>query len=119
MAKVKINTAKIDRAFDAAVKDLGFIVQREIIQTISDTSAFPEFPGQDIIDQGFLKGAQQTPEFNGDTITFRNSIEYAIFVHEGFTYRNGREQPGRPWMVEAINRVDLEKTFAKLLGQNL
>jgi hypothetical protein len=44
---------------------------------------------------------------------------YALYVHEGYTLRNGNEQPGRPWLRRAEEELDLEGIFTEALARAL
>jgi hypothetical protein len=115
MAKVVLDIGGVEVAAKAAFKDACYFVHTEIIKTISDPNAFPDFPGQDIVDTGVLRASQQPPEFNSDgtEATFRNTADYAYWVYNGYTKRNGEEQPGRPWIDATLERVNFQGTFEK------
>lgn len=88
MSKVRIDINRVQGAAIAAFRDTCFQAHRQMIQTISDPGIFPGFDG-DIVDQGVLRSSQQPPEINGNQATFRNTSEYALYVHEGATFKAG------------------------------
>lgn len=116
MTKVVLNIGGVEAAAKAAFRDTCYFVQAEIIKTISDPNAFPDFPGQDIVDEGELRANQQPPEFNSDgtEATFANTAEHAYWVYNGYTKRNGEEQPGRAWIDATLERVDFQGTFERI-----
>jgi hypothetical protein len=116
MVKVKIDIGGVESAAIAAFKDACYFAHAEMIKTISDPGAFDDFPGQDIVDTGALRSNQQPPEFSDDGTkgTFRNTVDYAYWVYNGYEKRNGEEQPGRQWMDTTLERINFEQTFEKL-----
>jgi len=116
LTRVILDISGIEAAAKAAFKDTAYFVHAEIIKTISDPNAFPEFTGQDVVDTGVLRASQQPPEFSSDgtVATFKNTIEYGYWVYNGYTKRNGEEQPGRPWMDATLERINFQETFEKL-----
>lgn len=121
MAKVSLNVGAIERAAKDAFQDAALIAHREMITVITEVGAFPEFPDSDIIDDGILKGEQKVPEItkDGTEAIFKNNADYSLYVALGYTLRNGKEQPGRNWMMLALNRMSFEGTFNKLLEAKL
>ncbi|MDJ1174700.1 hypothetical protein [Roseofilum capinflatum] len=83
----------LSKAFADTCKNQGQEYQR----LFSDTEAFEGFSGQDIIDTGALKGSQSLAFPNRFQAQFSWGMEYATYVHEGYTLRSGGRQPGRPW----------------------
>lgn len=121
MTKVNINIGAIEQAAKEAFQDAALIAHREMITVISEPGAFPEFPDSDIIGSGNLKGEQQVPEItkDGTEATFKNNAGYSLYVALGYTLRDGKEQPGRNWMMLALNRMSFQGTFDKLLEARL
>ncbi|MEM9448669.1 MAG: hypothetical protein AAGA75_09050 [Cyanobacteria bacterium P01_E01_bin.6] len=119
MARVNLNFDPVQRAAGSAWRDTAFLFHRKLIEEISANKwTWPTQPSpRDIVDTGTLKGNQQPPKFSPDgfTATFRNNTEYAVYVHEGVTFRNGTQLPGRPWTQTALQSFDVEGTFSKLL----
>lgn len=87
---------------------------QEYQKVISDSNAFPGFPGQDIVDTGALKGSQSLSFPHNFQAQFTWSVEYAIYVHQGYTLRGGGHQPGRPW-----TKPRKEFVFSENFIQNL
>lgn len=118
--KVNLDISVIQGKAIEAFQETCQLAHREMIQVISDPNAFDNFPGQDIVDTGNLRASQQPPQFTSPTeAVFVNAAEYAYFVALGYTLRNGKQQPGRNWMMLALDRVDAQATFNKLLEGKL
>lgn len=117
--KVTFNGRAIEgaaqRAFEKTMRDLG----KTYTQVIQDPSAFPAFPGQDIVDTGDLRDSQQITFPKPGAVSFEWKVPYAPYVHEGFTLQNGRSQPPRRWTVVALERINISSTFAKYLSLEL
>lgn len=118
MAKITLNQAALNRIAQDAFQDACYRLHSEIVKVISEAGAFDGFEG-DIVDTGNLRASQQPPTINGNEATFRNTAGYALYVYMGFTYSNGREVKGRPWMELAQERLDFQKTFEILLRAKL
>jgi hypothetical protein len=95
----------IDATFREIVDDLG----EEFKEVIEDKSAFPEFSGEDIIDTGELLKNQKLNIIKSGEANYEWGVPYAIYVHEGYTKKNGQRHPGRPWTQEAIRRYNNRK----------
>jgi hypothetical protein len=118
MTKVTINIGKLNQAATEAFKETCFLMGNSFTQVISEPGAFDNFDG-DLVDTGQLRSSQQL-EFQGDDqAQFSWNTEYALFVYEGYSLRNGGEQPGRPWTTEGLKRFDAQAVFAKLLAAKL
>lgn len=121
MAKNSGVGSLILRAASSALAKTALTVDRRAAQIVRTNGYFEGFPG-DIVDQGYLAGSKSV-KLSGPyrrIISYGdNSAPYALFVHEGYTLRNGREQPGRPWITEAIRDVDLPTTFAQFFEEKL
>jgi hypothetical protein len=118
MSRVKLNLGKIDRAVDQAFKDTCLLLGRTFTEVISQPGAFKGFSGG-IVDTGQLRSSQRLEFITDSEAQFSWPTEYALYVHEGYTLRNGSQQPGRPWTTEGLRRFDVDKTFAALLKAGL
>lgn len=118
MTKVTINASKLSRAADEAFRETCFLLGAELTKVISEPGAFDGFPG-DIVDTGQLRASQDLQFVGGSEARFSWSTDYALYVHEGYTLRNGRSQPGRPWTKLANQRLDSQKVFQTLLREKL
>lgn len=121
MVKVKLNVKRIERAAQEAFRENCFAQGRVFSEIFDDPGAFPDFPGQDIVDKGILKNSQELTFPNDTTGKFTWSTEegYGLYVHDGFTRRNGTVVPGRPWTVLGLQRYDFEAGLAKLMASKL
>lgn len=103
------NTKKLGniatQAFQQTCRELG----EEYKKVIEDSNAFSDFKGQDIVDTGALRDSQQLIFTNKGGAEFSWSVPYSIYVHQGYTLRNGRRQPGRQWTVEGNKRFKFSK----------
>lgn len=108
----------VEEAVKEAFKETNLVLGREFTQVISDPSAFREFPGQDIVDTGALRASQEV-QFTDDIVTFRWPVQYAEYVHEGYTLRSGRKQPARPWTRVAMRRKNPQSVFNTILRNKL
>jgi hypothetical protein len=119
VAKVNLNIGAIEKAAIEAFKDSCFLLGREFTEIISEPGAFPDFPDSDIVDTGALRASQQLEFVSSTDARFTWSVDYALYVHEGYTLRNGKEQPGRPWGTEGLKRFKVQETFEALLKAKL
>jgi hypothetical protein len=77
-------------------------------EVISEPGAFDGFEG-DIVDTGRLRASQQLDFVSPNEARFSWNTEYALYVLLGFTYRNGREQPGRDWTKRRLEQLDVRR----------
>lgn len=119
MSQVRLDFAVVEKAAIDAFQESCFLLGRQFTQVISDPNAFPEFPGQDIVDRGELRASQQLRFIKPEVGQFDWSVDYGIHVLTGYTLRNGTTQPGRDWIKLGLEQFDLQATFGKLLGSKL
>lgn len=113
--KLTINRTKIDQAAKRAFADLAELAEAKMVQVISEERTWPGFAdARDIVDTGLLRNNRGLA-INGLTAVYFFSQEYALYVHEGYTLRNGRNVPGRPWTTIALQEINVAKTFQALL----
>lgn len=112
------NFEEIEKAAIAAFKQTVLIMDAEYKLTISDPNAFAGigFPGQDIVDTGRLRASQQFDFAGIGKAIYSWPVDYDIYVHEGYTLRNGRQQLGRPWTDETVKRANPQGIFDRILG---
>jgi len=106
---------RVKLAFLKAGEELG----AKYRETIEDPNAFPEFPGQDIVDRGDLRDSQKMTIIGDSQIQFSWDVLYAIYVLNGYTLRNGKVQPGRNWISQTHKSFNFELALIKHLGQTL
>lgn len=103
------------RAFQTSMIELGETFQ----EVIEDVGAFPDFPTSDIVDTGDLRDSQQIDFPQPGSVAFDWPVDYAAFVHEGYTLQNGNEQAGRPWTSVGLARFNVQRRYAENLNQEL
>ena len=104
---------KLHKAFEKTCVELGDKMT-EIIEAPGFYS--PPFPsGRDIVDTGELRDSQEIAFPSPVTAQIRYPTHYALYVHEGYTLRNGRRQPARPWTTDAVEEYDLAQGFVRQL----
>lgn len=78
----------------------------------------PPFPpGRDIVDSGDLKNSQHSESVNPYLTEISYNVHYAELVHEGYTKKDETRQEGRPWMIDAVDELDMVKTFEEELDK--
>lgn len=118
------NDKQILAAMEPAFQRANEVLGRKFQQEISDPKwAWPTSPSpRDIVDLGQLRDSYDAqPGKDGQNPIHDHtwSTEYAMAVHEGAEYRDGRSMPGRPWTKAPINDDVLEKAFEKYAGPEL
>lgn len=118
--KLTIKTGEINAAAQRAFSETAFLLGREFTRVISEPRTWDGFEGKrDIVDTGVLRASQQLVFPSPFTAVYSWPVEYAAYVHEGYTLRNGRELKGRPWTEIAQVEFDVEATFAERYRANL
>ena len=112
------NFAEIEAAALRAFRETVLIMDAEYKLTISDPNAFARlgFTNQDIVDTGRLRASQQFNFAGTGKAIYSWPVDYSIYVHEGYTLRNGRQQLGRPWTDETVKRANPQGIFDRILG---
>jgi hypothetical protein len=103
------------RAFQTTMLELGITFQ----EVIEEVGAFPEFPQSDIVDTGDLRDSQQIEFPQPGSVRFDWPVEYAPYVHEGYTLKNGSTQPGRQWTKIGVDRFNIQKRYVENLNREL
>ena len=103
--KLLIQAAQL--ALDRTAKSL----LKTATEVIEEVGAFPDFPDSDIVLSGATRDSGQVVKTDTNTRELRWTEDYDIYVHEGYTLRNGRKQEGRAWTKEAIRRKPPQETF--------
>ena len=59
------------------------------------------------VDKGKLRASIEIEmkSENGPVAYIGSNVEYAVYVHEGYTRRNGRRVTGRPFLLQALEQV--------------
>lgn len=103
------------RAFQTTMIELGETFQ----EVIEEVGAFSDFPQSDIVDTGDLRDSQQIKFPQPGSVAFDWPVDYAVFVHEGYTLQNGNEQAARPWIKVGLARFNVQMRYAENLNQEL
>lgn len=103
------------QAFQETMIELGQTFQ-EVIQ---ETGAFSDFPQSDIVDTGALRDSQTVEFPTPGAVMFDWPIDYAGYVHEGYTLQNGNTQPERPWTKVGMARFNFRLRYGERLSQKL
>lgn len=99
MAQVKIDFEGIFEAAEQALKDTMLLMDAQLKQELSSPKwDYPVSPSpRDIVDTGRLRAAQELLRISPNEWTIRWPVDYAIYVHEGYTTRSGSQMPARRW----------------------
>jgi hypothetical protein len=101
--------AKLIKAFEKTCEKLCDKMTEIIEREGGYSPPFP--PGRDIVDSRDLLKSQHSEPVNPYLTVISYNVDYALLVHEGYTKKDDTMQPGRPWMVDAVDELDIQKTF--------
>ena len=90
-------------------------LQAEIDKIIESPGMFDDFPMSDIVDTSALLDKQGIKLTSPFTAEYDFGVDYAVFVHEGYTLKNGEIQPGRPWVNLALQNYNFQENFRHYL----
>lgn len=118
MAKIKIDPILLNKALSKALKKTCENLGEKMTEIIEREGAYsPPFPtGRDIVDTGALRSSQSIEYLTPTHARITYDVDYAIYVHEGYTLRNGKRQPGRPWTWDAVDELDVANDFSRQLS---
>lgn len=119
MNRVKIDKKALNAKMELAFRQTCFALGRQFTLVISDPGAFPEFPGQDIVDLGVFRASQRLDFPRAGVGRFTWNVEYAIYLLKGWETKSGTKVPGRDWIKEGQNRAKTKEVFRKFLEQEL
>jgi len=116
-----INFSAVDQALNEAFKEAMFLLGQEFTKAITDNVwDWPNPPSpRNIIDTGRLRSSQQVNFQEEGVATFSWPVDYAIYVHQGYTMRDGSTFPGRPWTTKALETFDVSATISTILQRKL
>lgn len=111
--KITLNKQLLNQRLSKAFKRTSDRLGQKMTEIIEREGGYsPPFPpGRDIVDTGNLKDSQSIDYVTPFQTVYHYDANYSLYVHEGYTLRNGKTQPSRPWMWDSINELDIEKTF--------
>lgn len=131
MGKIKIDKGKlkgaIAKSFDAVVEAQSEAFDRAIVEERYD------WPGETQRVNGEIAGSPRSIVDTGELLDSkaiaRNSSEnaaefsweapHALYVHQGVSFQNGTELPGRDWTTPAIAECNPKEVFERELKRNL
>lgn len=119
MGKFNLNSRLILNAARKAIKPTADHILAKSKEVIEEEGAFPAFPDRDIVDTGALRDSGIALKITDDRYQLSWQRDYAIYVHEGYTLRNGNQQKGRPWTKEGVKRAKPIEFFVKELKKEL
>jgi len=116
--------ATLNRAIEEAWADVIAELYLEFTKVIEDPEAFAHlgFLDQDIVDTGRFRDSQTVQVIKGKA-TFNwaprspTGYVYAWALYHGFMAWGRKWVPGRPWVEEACDRVDIPKAFQAALAR--
>lgn len=134
---IKFNTVELvdaaEEAFQSVNEALGVQFTRRITGNIWDwptpepsgtpTGSLPEEPAKnphepsprDIVDLGQLRDSYKGPNMLEPTLAEHSwPTEYAMAVHEGARFADGRSMPARPWTTRTIKEWDVANAYTRL-----
>lgn len=131
MAKVKIDTAKInkaiarsmDRTVDRLSESFDYAIEADLYDyprtTVRKSGEIVSSP-RNIVDLGNLLESKVVSRSNdGRSAEFAWDVAYAIAVHDGYTTRTGKDVPPRKWTEKGIEEADPVTFFGDALGREL
>jgi hypothetical protein len=105
------NMQVLDRKINIGIEDPKWAHPRPTRRSKGEIVGSP----RNIVDSSQLLQSQEAVEFpNLTTAVFRNSAEYSLSVHEGYTTTLGKVVPPKRFMVQALEEFDLPSSFAAL-----
>lgn len=107
--------AKLIKAFEKTCKKLCDKMTEIIEREGGYSPPFP--PGRDIVDSRDLLKSQHSEPVNPYHTVISYNVDYALLVHEGYTKKDETSQPGRPWMLDAVDELDIVKSFEDELSE--
>lgn len=117
-ARAVFYTPLMMKAYQNAFIRIAKLLDERFKEIIRTPGVFDGFP-QDIVDTGALLRSQKMTIVGIGIVRWDWDVDYAIFVHEGYTLRNGMEQQGRPWTKIALEGLDLPQLFANFFQLEL
>ncbi|MEH2467854.1 hypothetical protein [Nostoc sp.] len=116
-----LDFSNVDRALDAAFKEAMFLLGREFTKSITaNVWQWPTAPSpRNIVDTGRLRSSQQISFQGVGSATFAWPVDYALYVHQGYTMSDGTVIPGRPWTTQAMSTFDVVATLGTIIRRNI
>jgi len=116
--KLTLKIDQINAATERAFTETAFILGREFTRVISEPRTWAGWDNsRDIVDTGQLRSSQQMAFTAPLEAIYSWPVEYAAYVHEGYTLRNGTRVEGRPWTAVAQQEFDTQQAFIRAYQQ--
>ncbi len=119
--EVRFNTAQLLAGAEAAFNEANMVLGREFQKRItSNMWAWPSSPSpRDIVDHGQLRDSYTPTAITPTVFEHAWNTEYAMAVHEGALYKDGkgnavRAMPARPWVRVTLRDFKFADAYAKL-----
>ena len=133
MARVEVYKRQYIEAMKRAFIELQpELVKRFTGEVVAEKWTWPRPPSpRDIVDTGRLRDSLNNPsqtgprtppveEIGGRLVAMHIwHVPYAVFVHEGYTLRNGFVGPARPWTETAIKSFDPRAFMREVVHEQL
>lgn len=114
--ELRFNEAELIAGAEEAFGDFNLKLGEEFQKRITE-NRWPWPTGdspRDIVLKGQLRDSHSVYEISKTEYVQAWSTDYAMAVHEGAQFGDGRSMPGRPWIRDTIKEVDTAEMFGKL-----
>lgn len=119
MARIEWNPEQIHVAVFEAFDDTILLLEREFIKEIvAEKWSWPTAPTKrDIVDQSGLKDSTKPIKISSTVVEFHWTVDYALAVHNGATFRDGTVFPARPWTKEPLEKAQemFNESFKRIM----
>ena len=102
---LKLNLAVLGDAIEQQLKAATTRYAAIATQTITANRDWEGFGNTDIVDTGRLRASQRIDRLSQTEYRVFYTASYALWVHEGYTMRNGRKMLGRPFLTIAKDQL--------------
>lgn len=119
MTKVQVNINQVVRSAEQSFKETVFRFSNELTRVITEPRSWEGWDLRDIVDTGQLRSSQRVDFQSSTQAEISWNTEYAVYVHEGYTLRNGVTKQGRPWTKAAQSEFDIQQDFNDRLSKKL
>ena len=99
-----LKSAGLLAAIKAAVPDIAQRLHQEYQEQITEVGA---------VKSGNLRDSQVTA-VTDTTITTTWEADYAVYVHEGYSRKNGSRVEGRPWTKPVVDNIEASPAIADI-----
>jgi len=116
-----IDKAKVDRAIEDATRQtaLKFSTYVGLEWITANRNWGSPYGTRDIVDTGQLRASQRIDPIQDNAYRIYWTAEHALYVHEGYTLRNGRRMPGRPFASNALAAYDFVGEFTQQFQKSI